>query len=54
MRAIPRYEELAALAAPMEPLPGDVLTRERRILFAYSEFLSGGCCQGACRPKARM
>ena len=54
LRAIPRYAELAALAAPMAPLPDDVLARERRILFAYSEFLSGGCCQGACRPKARM
>lgn len=53
MRAVPRYEALAALAAPLAPLPEDVLARERRILFAYSEFLSGGCCQGACRPKAR-
>lgn len=54
LRAIPRYDELTALATPMAPLPDDVLARERRILFAYSEFLSGGCCQGACRPKARM
>ena len=54
MRAVPRYEELAALAAPIPALPEEALLRERRILYAYSEFLSGGCCQGACRPKARQ
>ena len=53
MRAVPRYDDLAALAAPPAPLSEDALSRERRILFAYSELLSGGCCPGACRPKAR-
>ena len=55
MRAVPRYEDLPGLIAanPMAPLGPQALERERRILFAYSEMLSGGCCQGACRPKAR-
>ena len=50
LRAIPAYAALAGLAAPVPPLSDEALDRERRILFAYSEFLSGGCCQGACRP----
>lgn len=53
MRAVPSYDALAALAPPLPPLSEETLDRERRILFAYSEFLSGGCCQGACRPKAK-
>ncbi|MHC1790958.1 type I restriction enzyme HsdR N-terminal domain-containing protein [Solidesulfovibrio sp.] len=53
LRAIPAYAALAALAGPIAPLSEEALDRERRILFAYSEFLSGGCCQGACRPKPR-
>ena len=53
MRAVPAYAALADLAAPLPPLSDEALDRERRILFAYSEFLSGGCCQGACRPKAK-
>ncbi len=55
MRAIPYYQDLASLAAahPLEPLAPDRAEREGRILYAYSEMLSGGCCQGACRPKAR-
>ena len=53
MRAAPAYAALADLAAPLPPLSDEALDRERRILFAYSEFLSGGCCQGACRPKAK-
>ncbi len=56
MAAVPRYEDLAALAAahPAPTLAEDRLERERRILFAYSERLSGGCCKGACRPTARV
>ncbi len=55
MRVIPFHDELAALAASSAapPLSEAALARERRILFAYSEFLSGGCCAGACRPAAR-
>lgn len=53
MRAVPAYTALAELAPPLPPLSEEALDRERRILFAYSEFLSGGCCQGACRPKAK-
>lgn len=55
MRAVPFWDDLAALAAahPVEALTQDRAERERRILYAYSEMLSGGCCQGACRPKAR-
>lgn len=55
MRAVPRYEDLPGLIAanPLAPPDPKALERERRILFAYSEMLSGGCCQGACRPKAR-
>ncbi|KHK00399.1 type I restriction enzyme HsdR N-terminal domain-containing protein [Desulfovibrio sp. TomC] len=53
MRAVPRYADLPGLAGPIAPLSDEALDRERRILFAYSEMLSGGCCQGACRPKAR-
>ena len=55
MRAIPRYDELAGLARthPVSPLIAASADRERRILYAYSEMLSGGCCRGACRPMAR-
>jgi hypothetical protein len=53
MCAVPRYEALAALAGPLPPLSAEALDREQRILFAYSELLADGCCQGACRPKAR-
>lgn len=55
MRAIPHYEDLPGLARanPIEPPAPDHAERERRILYAYSEMLSGGCCKGACRPKAR-
>ncbi|MHC1712711.1 MAG: type I restriction enzyme HsdR N-terminal domain-containing protein [Solidesulfovibrio sp.] len=52
MRAIPHWKEAIALNAPRPALSEEALSRERRILFAYSELLSGGCCQGACRPKA--
>jgi hypothetical protein len=54
MRAIPRYDELAGLAAshPAAPVASDRAERERRILYAYSEMLSS-CCKGWCRPKAR-
>lgn len=55
MRAVPAYADLAGLAAahPLDAPTPEQTERERRILFAYSELLSGGCCQGACRPKAR-
>ena len=55
MAAIPRYPELLRLAAqhPVKLLDEPRAQAERRILYAYSEFLSGGCCQGACRPKPR-
>ncbi|MCL2463189.1 MAG: type I restriction enzyme HsdR N-terminal domain-containing protein [Defluviitaleaceae bacterium] len=56
MRAIPHYSELPGLARthPALALSAAHADRERRILYAYSEMLSGGCCQGACRPKARI
>ncbi|GFK94004.1 hypothetical protein NNJEOMEG_01842 [Fundidesulfovibrio magnetotacticus] len=55
MAAVPRYDDLETLARahPVAAVAEDRLERERRILYAYSEMLSGGCCQGACRPKAR-
>jgi len=55
MRTIPHFDELTALAdaAPAPPLSEEAKNREQRILFAYSEFLSGGCCAGACRPQAK-
>lgn len=51
MRALPRWEELPGLAEGrrMEPLGGDRLVRERRILYAYSELLTS-CCEGTCCP----
>lgn len=55
MRGLPFYNDLAELAVihPVnEPTP-EQAERERRILYAYSEMLSGGCCQGACRPKSK-
>lgn len=53
MRAVPSWQGAMDLQAPAPRLSEEAKNRERRILFAYSEFLSGGCCQGACRPKAR-
>ncbi|EFL50151.1 conserved hypothetical protein [Solidesulfovibrio fructosivorans JJ]] len=53
MRALPSYKDAMAANAPAAALPEDALARERRILFAYSEFLADGCCQGTCRPTAR-
>ncbi len=54
MRAVPHWEELRDMvaASPAAPLPDDVIERERRILFTYSEFLQDGCCHAFCRPKA--
>lgn len=51
MHALPRWEELRKLAEGrrMEPLSGERLARERRILYAYSEFLTS-CCEGTCCP----
>ncbi|EPR43609.1 hypothetical protein dsx2_2226 [Desulfovibrio sp. X2] len=51
MHALPRWKDLPALAEGrrMEPLSGNRLLRERRILFAYSEFLTS-CCEGTCCP----
>jgi len=56
MRAVPFYQDLAGLAQanPMAASSPGQVERERRILYAYSEMLSGGCCQGSCRPKARV
>lgn len=53
LRGLPDWRAAMALEAPRPRLAEDALERERRILFAYSEFLADGCCQGACRPKAR-
>jgi hypothetical protein len=55
LRSIPYYRDLPGLAQdhPMAALTPEHAERERRILYAYSEMLSGGCCKGACRPKAR-
>jgi hypothetical protein len=55
MRTVPHFDDLTRLAAasPAPRLSEDAKDRERRILFAYSEFLSGGCCAGACRPTAK-
>jgi hypothetical protein len=53
MRAVPDWQTMIGLNAPRPALSEEALARERRILFAYSELLSGGCCQAACRPKAR-
>ena len=52
MRGVPDWASLAAASPPVPRLSEEALSRERRILFAYSELLSGGCCQAACRPKA--
>jgi len=56
LRGIPFQPDLAGLAAahPIRELSPEQTERERRILYAYSELLSGGCCQGACRPKANV
>lgn len=45
--AIPDWEELNRLAGEIEttPLTGDRLERERRLLYTYSEFVQGTCCQ---------
>lgn len=53
MRAIPDWDTLVATAPPCPELTPEALERERRILYAYSEFLENGCCQGFCRPGAR-
>lgn len=53
MRAIPDWATLVASDAPRPELSSEALERERRILYAYSEFLENGCCQGFCRPGAR-
>lgn len=52
MRAIPRYEDLPALAKahPAPRCSPQQLDRERRILYAYSEFIYGSCCH-TCTPK---
>ena len=52
LRAIPDWAGLLAAEAPGPDLPPEALERERRILYAYSEFLENGCCQGFCRPGA--
>lgn len=54
MRGIPTWTALTALNAPRPTPSPEALERERRILYAYSEFLEDGCCQGACRPKAAL
>jgi hypothetical protein len=50
-RALPRYDDLPGLCRDrfMEPLSGERLLRERRILYAYSEMLTS-CCEGTCSP----
>jgi hypothetical protein len=53
LRAIPDWAALLASDAPRPEPSAEALERERRILYAYSEFLENGCCQGACRPGAR-
>jgi hypothetical protein len=53
LRAIPDWATLLAMDAPRPTPSPEALERERRILYAYSEFLENGCCQGACRPGAR-
>ena len=53
MRAIPSWQHLLDMPVPTPKLSEAARDREQRILYAYSEFLSGGCCQAACRPKAR-
>jgi hypothetical protein len=55
LRVVPYYVDLPGLAQahPVALLTPEHAERERRILYAYSEMLSGGCCKGACRPKAR-
>lgn len=52
MRAVPTWQGAMDRHAPAPHLSEEAKNRERRILFAYSEFLADGCCQGACRPKA--
>ena len=53
LRGIPDWTTLCATDAPRPELPEAALERERRILYAYSEFLENGCCQGFCRPRAQ-
>jgi hypothetical protein len=57
MASLPAWEELLRLAAeaapvPLAPLAGERLLREQRILYTYSEFLTG-CC-GECAPPGRF
>lgn len=44
--AVPSWERLAELAAGVQTSApeGERLVREQRILYAYSEYLAGGCC----------
>ena len=53
LRAIPGWQAAIDLNAPRPAPSPEALLRERRILYAYSEFLVDGCCQGTCRPTAR-
>ncbi|NJB67675.1 hypothetical protein GGQ74_001315 [Desulfobaculum xiamenense] len=52
VRAIARYDALPALVRehPARELDEAHLERERRILYAYSEFIYGSCCH-TCTPK---
>lgn len=55
MSALPVYDHLLELARkhPVEPLSGDRLEKERRILYTYSEFLTGCCgAAGSCSSPA--
>ena len=51
MKAVPDWDSLLELAKgrEMPPLEGPRLEAERRILYAYSEFLTS-CCEGTCCP----
>ena len=50
MRALPDWDRLQELAAEVEvkPLEGRRLEGERRILYTYSEFISGCCTTDSC------
>ncbi len=50
IRALPRFDELAALAGahPAPVMDETRLERERRILYTYSEFIYGSCCHTVC------
>jgi hypothetical protein len=53
--SLPDYAAMRSLAAehPAAPLPEDALERERRILYAYSEFLYGCCGAASCAADER-